>query len=162
MRAGFRFRFLFVALLATALLTSANVALTPQARAGELAVEKVFTESDTFYTATDQNGTLTAKVAWASAQNTLAWSFQPSPTVAAIATGPMNCQAGHMQLPGYHDNHSDIPVDYIWHSSVPGSFFNVDYTLWGSCTFPVQANGLSGQAVLSFRFNYFLKSVETV
>ena len=154
-------RCLLVALLTATLFTSANVALAPRAAAGELAEEKVFTKLETYFSATDRNGTFTAKVEWASAQNTLAWSFRPSPAVRAIASGPMNCQAGHLQLPGYHDSHSGIPVDYFWHSSVQGSFFNVDYTLYGSCTFPVLDNGRAGRAVLSFRFNYFLKSVET-
>jgi hypothetical protein len=151
-----------LAFLTAVLFAGASVTFSGTADAGELSAEKVFTRLDTYFEATDSNGTFTAKVAWASAQNTLAWSFRPSPSVRAIASGPMECQAGHLQLPGYHDSHSAIPVDYFWHSSVPGSFFNRDYTLWGSCTFPVLSDGRAGQAVLSFRFNYFLKSVETV
>jgi len=157
-----RFSFLVVTLLTAALFAGTNIALAPAAHAGELAAEKVFTKLDTYFEATDSNGTFTAKVAWASAQNTVAWSFRPSPAVRAIASGPMDCQAGHLQLPGYHDNHSGIPVDYFWHSSVQGSFFNRDYTLWGNCSFPVLSNGRAGHAVLSFRFHYFLKSEERV
>lgn len=158
---GTRWRFLLTVLLAAALFTSVNAAFAPRATAGELVGEKVFTKLDTYYERTDRNGRFTAKVEWASARNTLAWSFRPSPAVQAIASGPMTCQAGHLQMPGYHDSHVDIPVNYFWHSSVQDSFFNVDYTIWGSCTFPVLDKGRTGRAVLTFRFNYFLRSVET-
>ena len=144
----------------TLIMSAAAVGTSPEAHAGELAARKVFTRIDTYYELTDRNGTFSAQVAWASAQNTVYWSFRPSPAVRAIATGPMDCTAGHLEFPGYHDQHLGLPVDYRWHSTVQGSFFNVDYTLWGTCSFPVQANGQAGQAVLNFHFNYYLESVE--
>lgn len=71
----------------------------------------------------------------------------------------MDCTAGHLQLP-YEDIHNGTSVDYYWHSRVPNSFFNVEYTLYGSCTFPVQVDGRPGGAVLTFKFDYILESLE--
>lgn len=83
----------------------------------------------------------------------MAWSFRIAPAVQAIATSPMNCEAGHLQL-SYHDKHIGVPVSYFWHSTVRGHSYNRSYTLWGSCTFKVNVNGKPGSAVLNFRFNY--------
>jgi hypothetical protein len=86
----------------------------------------------------------------------MAWSFQISPAVQAIATSTMNCRAGHNQLP-YSDAHDNIPVDYLWHSSVPGNKRdNTNYDLWGSCTFKVNSGGRPGTANLSFKFHYYM------
>lgn len=58
-----------------------------------------------------------------------------------------------MQLP-YSDTHTDIPTDYLWHSTVRGHSYNSQYSLWGYCTFKVNVGGKSGTATVSFRFNY--------
>jgi hypothetical protein len=85
----------------------------------------------------------------------MGWSFRTSPAVQAIATGRMTCTAGHMQLP-YHDKHTNVGVDYFWHSTVPNNRRNKDYTLYGHCTFRVNVGGRTGTANLGFSFNYAL------
>ena len=95
---------------------------------------------------------------WPAAGLPVAWSFRLSPALKAIAAGPMVCDAGSMELQ-YHDHHV-VPSDYTWHSTVGGHFFNVPYTLYGSCTFPVNVGGQPGKAVVSFRFVYKMYSTE--
>ncbi|MFE5677821.1 hypothetical protein ACFQ7B_21310 [Streptomyces erythrochromogenes] len=141
------------AALATALLVPA----TP-AHAGVQPGKHVFKMSAPSYQKTDSNGTFTGQVNMAGTVGkpaVMAWSFRTSPKVRAIATGKMTCKAGHMQLP-YHDSHSNVPVDYFWHSSVKDNRRNKDYTLYGNCTFRVKAGGRTGTANLGFRFNYSL------
>ncbi|MET9428461.1 MULTISPECIES: hypothetical protein [unclassified Streptomyces] len=140
------------ALAATLLLT------TTPAHAGVQQAKHVFKVSAPYYEKTDANGKFTGQVnmaATAGKPATMAWSFRTSPAVQAIATGKMTCKAGHMQLP-YHDSHSNVAVNYFWHSSVKNNLRNKDYTLYGNCTFRVKVAGKTGTANLGFRFNYAL------
>ncbi|PWG12297.1 hypothetical protein DF268_17010 [Streptomyces sp. V2] len=61
-----------------------------------------------------------------------------------------------MQLTQYSDKHVNIPVSYVWHSTVSGNLRNRDYTLYGNCIFKVKTGGKTGTANLGFRFNYML------
>ncbi|MEU6283116.1 hypothetical protein [Streptomyces sp. NPDC047028] len=60
-----------------------------------------------------------------------------------------------MQLP-YHDKHTNVAVNYFWHSSVPNNRRNKNYTLFGNCTFRVKVGGRTGTANLGFSFRYSL------
>lgn len=114
-----------------------------------------FTQSSEYFDQTDRNGRFTAQANMHSGWVVpMAWSFTVSPAVQAIASSPMNCTAGHHQLP-YSDTHNNIPVDYRWHSTVPGNKVdNTRYDLWGNCTFSVNVGGRPGTANLSFQFHY--------
>ncbi|MFD7031384.1 hypothetical protein ACFWAR_25490 [Streptomyces sp. NPDC059917] len=139
--------------LALALLTGA----TP-AHAGVNQGSHTFKMSTPSYHRSDANGTFDGQVNMAGnvGRNApMAWSFTTSPTVRKIAVGPMNCKAGHMQLP-YSDSHPAVGVDYHWHSTVPNNRHNTNYTLYGNCTFRVKVSGRIGTANLGFRFNYSL------
>jgi hypothetical protein len=111
-----------------------------------------FTQANTTFDATDSNGRFTGRAVTNPGQAVpMAWSFRISPQVQAIATSAMDCTAGHMQL-NYHDGHPGVPVDYVWHSTVPGNQSNnTQYTLYGSCSFRVVNNG---NANLRFSFHY--------
>ncbi|MEV6899068.1 hypothetical protein [Amycolatopsis sp. NPDC051372] len=111
-----------------------------------------FTTDHRSFDASDSNGRFTG-LADTRPMNSvpMAWSFRISPAVQAIAASPMDCTAGHMQLT-YHDSHRGVPVDYVWHSTVPGNMSdNTKYTLYGYCTFKVKN---SGTANLKFVFEY--------
>jgi hypothetical protein len=116
----------------------------------------IFTASEPSYDMSDINGTFTGQVTWAAGDLPVAWSFRVSPQVQAIATSPMTCEAGHMQL-SYTDRHV-VSVDYTWHSTVRGHSANTDYVVFGSCRFSVNVGGRSGTAVLRFHFDYRMKS----
>jgi hypothetical protein len=148
--------FFVVALTTLALLSPSNPGVGRAEPAGEIAGRMIFTTSDPNYSITDRNGTFTGQVTWAGADLPMAWSFRVSPQVQAIATTPMTCEAGHMQLP-YSDKHV-VPVDYQWHSTVRGHATNTDYVLYGSCQFGVNVGGRAGTAVLRFHFDYQMKS----
>ncbi|WP_410654921.1 hypothetical protein [Amycolatopsis sp. lyj-112] len=111
-----------------------------------------FTQANTKFDATDTHGRFTGQAKTIPGQAVpMTWSFRVAPAVQAIATSSMNCTAGHMQL-SYHDAHSNIPVDYFWHSTVQGNRSNnTKYDLYGSCTFSVKGNG---KANLKFVFHY--------
>jgi hypothetical protein len=113
-----------------------------------------FTQSNTTFDETDAHGRFTGQALTKPGQAVpMSWSFRVAPAVQAIAVGPMNCTAGHMQLP-YHDSHDNIPVDYFWHSTVQGNRSdNTKYDLYGSCTFKVKNNGTAN---LRFVFHYSL------
>jgi hypothetical protein len=152
------FRALSVATLTIlALLTAPMTGPGDVAHAGEIAGRMIFTASDQYYGLTDRNGTFTGQVTWTAPGLPVAWSFRVSPQVRAIATTPMTCEAGHMQLP-YHDTHPSIPADYRWHSTIRGHAINTEYTLYGWCQFGVSVNGQTGTAVLRFHFDYQMKS----
>ncbi|MFJ8648948.1 hypothetical protein ACIRNI_22860 [Streptomyces sp. NPDC093546] len=128
------------------------------AQAGVNQGKHTFKMSAPSYAKTDSNGTFTGQVNMAGTVGKpapMAWSFRTSKQVQAIATGKMTCSAGHMQLP-YHDKHSNVAVDYFWHTSVPNNRRNKDYTLYGNYTFRVKVGGKTGTANLGFRFNYSL------
>lgn len=136
------------------LLTAFALALGIHSSAtAELQASKTFTRFDSSYTKTDRNGHFTGQVTWGAPKLPMAWSFKLAPQLRAIATSPMTCKAGHMQLP-YSDTHRDVGVDYTWHSTVSGNLYNARYTLWGYCTFRVNVGGQTGTAKVSFRFNY--------
>ena len=120
--------------------------------------EMRFTRLDRYYDLTDRNGTFTAQVSWEAAGLPVAWSFRMTPALRAIATGPMVCDAGSMQS-AYHDHHI-VTSDYNCNCTVGSHFFNTPYTLYGSCTFPVDVGGNPGKAVVSFRFAYDMYSTE--
>jgi hypothetical protein len=136
-------------------LSGAVTLLLAAAPPASAAHQHVFTQSSEYFEATDSNGRFTAQANMHSGWVvTMPWSFQISPAVQAIAVSPMNCTAGHNQLP-YSDNHPNIPVSYHWHSSVPGNKVdNTNYDLWGNCTFRVNVGGRPGSANLKFQFHY--------
>ncbi|MFG3496962.1 hypothetical protein [Streptomyces sp. NPDC047928] len=147
-----------VGAIGSAALAAALLVPTAPAHAGVQQAKHVFKMSAPYYEKTDSNGKFTGQVNMAATVGkpaTMAWSFRTSPKVQAIATGKMTCKAGHMQLP-YHDSHSNVAVDYFWHSSVKNNVRNKDYTLYGNCTFRVKVGGKTGTANLGFRFNYSL------
>ena len=111
-----------------------------------------FTPANTTSDDSDRNGRFTGQAQTNPGHPVpMAWSFRISPAVQAIATSPMDCTAGHMQL-NYHDTHAAVPVDYFWHSTVPGNQSdNTKYDLYGNCTFRVQG---PGTANLKFVFHY--------
>lgn len=111
-----------------------------------------FTQAHTTFDDSDRNGRFTGQAQTNPGHAVpMAWSFRISPAVQAIATSPMDCSAGHMQL-NYHDNHPAVPVDYFWHSTVQGNQSNnTKYDLYGNCTFRVQG---PGTANLKFVFHY--------
>lgn len=148
--------FFVVAIAALALLSPSHAGTSSAAPTGEIAGRMIFTTSEPNYSITDRNGTFTAQVTWGGAGLPMAWSFRVSPQVRAIATTPMTCEAGHMQLP-YSDRHV-VPADYRWHSTVRGHATNTDYVLYGSCQFGVSVGGRAGTAVLRFHFDYQMKS----
>ncbi|WP_224274642.1 hypothetical protein [Streptomyces sp. LS1784] len=128
------------------------------AHAGVNEGSHTFKMSAPSYNRTDTNGTFNGQVNMAGhvGRNApMAWSFTTSPSIRAIAAGNMTCKAGHMQLP-YSDSHPNVGVDYFWHSTVPDNRHNVNYKLWGNCTFRVKVSGRAGTANLGFRFNYSL------
>ncbi|MEU8463955.1 hypothetical protein [Streptomyces sp. NPDC029003] len=128
------------------------------AHAGVNQGSHTFKMSAPSYKKSDGNGTFNGQVNMAGnvGKNApMAWSFTTSPTVRKIATGQMNCKAGHMQLP-YSDSHPSVGVDYHWHSTVPDNRHNTKYTLYGNCVFRVNVGGRTGTANLGFRFNYSL------
>lgn len=117
---------------------------------------KVFTPQSPFYLKSDANGTFSAQVTYAGRRplKTMAWGFKTSAAIRAIAVGPMACTAGIPQS-GYSDrNHTNIPIDYHWHSSVPNNKFGTQYTMWGVCKFRVNVGGRTGSARLDLSFNY--------
>ncbi|MGW6244371.1 hypothetical protein [Streptomyces roseolus] len=147
-----------VAALGSAALAASLLLTAAPAHAGTQPGKHTFKMSAPYYKKTDANGTFTGQVNMAGTVGqpaTMAWSFRTSPTVQAMATGKMTCKAGHMQLP-YHDSHSNVAVDYFWHSSVKNNRRNKDYTLWGNCTFRVKVGGRTGTANLGFNFRYSL------
>ncbi len=148
--------FFVVAVAALALLSPSHAGIGRAALSGEIAGRMIFTAAQPNYSITDSNGTFTGQVTWVAADLPMAWSFRASPQVRAIATTPMTCEAGHMQLP-YSDKHV-VPVDYQWHSTVRGHATNTDYILYGSCQFGVNVGGRAGTAVLRFHFDYQMKS----
>jgi hypothetical protein len=148
--------FLVATIAVLALLSPPNTGVGRAASAGEINGRMIFTASDINYSITDSNGTFTGQVTWGGAGHPMAWSFRVSPQVRAIATTPMTCEAGHVQLP-YSDKHV-VPVDYMWHSTVRGHATNTDYVLYGSCEFDVNVGGRTGTAILRFNFDYQMKS----
>lgn len=150
-------RIFFIATVTTlALLSPSTTGVGRAVPAGEISGRMIFTVSEPNYSITDSNGTFTGQVTWTGADLPMAWSFRVSPQVRAIATTPMTCEAGHMQLP-YSDKHV-VPADYMWHSTVRGHTTNTDYVLYGSCQFGVNVGGRTGTAVLRFRFDYQMKA----
>lgn len=137
----------------TALLAGALVMLGVSAGTASADHYHTFTQGTPYFEASDSNGRFTGQARTNPGQPVpMAWSFRISPAVQAIAVSPMDCTAGHMQLP-YSDSHTGIPVDYLWHSTVQGNMSdNTVYDLWGNCTFRVQ----NGTANLRFVFHYSL------
>ncbi|MFE3175668.1 hypothetical protein ACFXPA_23745 [Amycolatopsis sp. NPDC059090] len=141
---------------AEAVAVGAVVAAALALAAGQASADHyhTFTQDNTTFDATDANGRFTGQaVTFPGRAVPMAWSFRISPAVQAIAVSSMNCTAGHMQLP-YHDAHSNIPVDYFWHSTVQGNKSdNTPYDLYGSCVFKVKNNGTAN---LKFTFHYLM------
>ncbi|MFD7454216.1 hypothetical protein [Kitasatospora sp. NPDC059827] len=137
---------------------SLRTTFKPASIAGVNEGRHTFKMSAPSYNRTDANGTFDGQVNMAGTVGRpapMAWSFTTSPAIRAIATGKMDCTAGHQQL-RYSDSHRGVPVDYHWHSTVPDNLRGKDYTLYGNCTFPVKVKGRAGKANLGFRFNYNL------
>lgn len=126
----------------------------PQAHAGEISGRMIFKPNDLSYALADRNGRFTAQATYTPGLP-IAWSFTPGPQLRAIATSPMTCTAGHMQL-RYHDRHV-VPVQYTWHSTIRGHATNVEYLMYGSCKFQVNVGGKPGTAVLTIKFSYVMQ-----
>ncbi|MFE5331258.1 hypothetical protein ACFRCG_33200 [Embleya sp. NPDC056575] len=140
------------ALAAIALLFSGGTA-----SAGTSEYYKTFTANANYLTKTDANGVLNAQVTWSSVNKPLAWSFDMSPALERTATGDMNCSASVPSFPDYHDGHPGIPVDYKWHSSIPGPHrtnTSYWYVLKARCTFPSKVNSTRGTTTVDVRLNY--------
>lgn len=71
--------------------------------------------------------------------STFQWSLELVPAVADLVMGTMNCTTIIAGIPGYSDNHSNIPGDYLLHSSV-----NIEigskYQLRSRCDFNVMTD----------------------
>jgi hypothetical protein len=117
--------------------------------------EKYFSFESSTFSATDRYGSFNAQVSIFSVGHPMAWSFRLAPQLQAIATTPMTCTAQGWDsnyLPtGYFDRHVDIPVDYLWHSTIRNEPWDQDRTLTGSCVFRVNP---PGTATVSWQFNY--------
>lgn len=134
---------------------SINVASPGLSHADVTEGKHVFKLGDESYSKTDRNGTFHAQgKPTSSKENFMPWSYQISPNVQKIASGPMTCTAGVMGRKDYSDTHKAVPVSYHWHSTVAKNKINTNYTLHGTCTFPVKVGWRKGKAVLGLKFNY--------
>lgn len=115
-----------------------------------------FTPAHPRFHKTDHNGKFSAQVTYKSKGLPMAWSFRLAEALQDIATGEMNCKASLEGTKRYHDHHV-IPVNSLWHSTVPGNKYDVKYVLQGTCTFPVEVGGQPGTATVSFKFHFVIK-----
>ncbi|GAA3240075.1 hypothetical protein ACFO1B_09025 [Dactylosporangium siamense] len=134
----------------------AVLGLVPNA-AQASATSHQFTYSSPYYEYYDSTGRLTGQVTY-STGNPMAWSWRFSAGVQALAPGAvMTCDAWNLDgstLTSYHDNHSGIPVGYLWHSTVPWNPIGHNMRLVGSCSF--QSPG--GLVNAGFTFDYVVSN----
>ncbi|MER5908519.1 hypothetical protein ABZW44_42255 [Streptomyces mirabilis] len=149
-------------LVLTASLTAAVTLLAGgTASAATSEYYKTFTSGANYLTKSDTNGTLNAQVTWPTTNKPLAWSFDISRALERTATGNMRCTARVPSFPNYNDDHPSIPVDYKWHSTVPGQHrLNTSYwyVLNAQCKFPSTVNGTRGTTTVTLKFNYKMSS----
>lgn len=86
-----------------------------------------------------KHGTWTGDVAYESDtgfSNRLFWTLVLAPDVQAIIAGnTMACTATVDGISNYHDNHSPVPADYNWHSTVKDLVLDTPYTWRAHCAF---------------------------
>ncbi|MBL7259250.1 hypothetical protein [Paractinoplanes lichenicola] len=116
--------------------------------------EKYFSFESTSFDWTDENGTFSANVSIFNPGHTLAWGFNLSPALRAVAASSMTCVArgydANLQPTGYFDQHL-VPFDYTWHSSIANEPWNQDRAMTGLCQFRINPRGT---ATVRFQFNY--------
>ncbi|MGW6121523.1 hypothetical protein ACWFRF_20950 [Nocardia sp. NPDC055165] len=137
------------ALAATLLLTGTAAAQVPEI--------VTFTHSGQS-AAFKKHGTWTGDVAYASDtgfSNRLFWTLQLAPEVQAIITGnTMACTASVDGVSNYHDNHSPVPADYKWHSTVKDLALDTPYTWRAMCAFGTA----EGPGEVKFAVSFVMKS----
>lgn len=139
---------------------SATISRPTESRASAKPINKHFTFSKKHQSFRYANsaGSLAAQIGVSKASvrrkgYPMPWSFVIASRLASLATNKATCVAGNLQLKSYHDTHVIWP-GYTWHSTVKPHKIKKDYTLWGSCKFPVRVGGRPGIATVSFSFRY--------
>ncbi|MFD6398999.1 hypothetical protein [Nocardia sp. NPDC060249] len=137
------------ALVATLLLTGTSSAQVP-----EIVTFTHSNQSATF----KKHGTWTGDVAYASDtgfSNRMFWTLVLAPEVQAIITGnTMACTASVDGVSNYHDNHSPVPADYKWHSTVKDLALDTPYTWRAMCAFGTA----EGPGEVKFAVSFVMKS----
>lgn len=137
------------ALAATLLLTGTAAAQVP-----EIVTFTHANQSAAF----KKHGTWTGDVAYASDtgfSNRMFWTLVLAPEVQAIITGnTMACTASVDGISNYHDNHSPVPADYKWHSTVKDLALDTPYTWRAMCAFGTA----EGPGEVKFTVSFVMKS----
>ena len=86
----------------------------------------------------------------------MAFGFQVSPALRAIASGPVT-KAYAWRTPGNctYDKRG-VSVSYFFHWSCPTHSDGVEYNAWGNWVFPVKVSGATGTATINWQFNYVI------
>ena len=96
-----------------------------------------FTSGDPSWMHGNKVATFNAQVNYRA--GTFQWSLELEADVVKLVMGTMSCRTVVAGVPGYSDNHSNIPGDYLLHSSVPIEI-GPKYQLRSRCDFNVMTD----------------------
>lgn len=122
-----------------------------------------FDQSHRSMTVTDGAGTFSGQVTFTDNgkyYNPMAWSWKLKGSVTSGGIGKMNCAAGR-KVNGvidkyYTDSHEGLPLDYLWHSTVPKNRFGDYIELGGQCQFVKLPES---EVTVQFVFRYSVSSI---
>ncbi|MEU6562010.1 hypothetical protein [Nocardia nova] len=124
-------------ILVTAIVVLISAVLGPAANADPVPEFHQFTSADPSWMHGNRVATFNAQVNYRA--RTFQWSLELTPDVVKIVMGTMTCHTEIVGIPGYSDNHANIPGDYLLHSSAPIEI-GPKYQLRSRCDFKVMTD----------------------
>jgi len=133
--------------------------VTAAAAAPVVLGSKTFTGASPTFSKTDTQGSFTAQYSYSSKTDAVAFGYQVSTALRALATGVATETVKRNADTGSCGDHHVVAVSYHFHWTCGSPRLNYQYYLIGDINFPIKAPaGMVGKAEILWRFNYKIGS----